>query len=191
MPRSKLAALEHFLKRMAGNVSDVNGLQKALKQYRRRMQQHPTRSEERFFKILHSIKGLGFIRNQKIILCHRPLKGYLLDFYLDDYQLAFEIDGKYHETEEQKKYDLARTSYLNGIGIKVVRIPNEKTKDEEECRNIIEKNVADRKRLMKIRDRIHYGKPCNDVKITSKEIQTAMQKYLENGGTIHRPNIPN
>jgi len=50
---------------------------------------------------------------------------YIVDFAILEYDLAIEIDGKYHEDEQQKIYDEARTNYLNEFGIKVIRFTNE------------------------------------------------------------------
>lgn len=146
---SKLARLQGFISQSIANIEDKEGLMDALKNYRRRMQRHPTRSEAKFKKILASIKGLGLIRNQKIIINHRPLKGYILDFYLESLQLAFEIDGEYHETPKQKQYDNERTTLLNGRGIKVVRIKNKTTNDEPACLDIINNAVMDRRKVMR------------------------------------------
>lgn len=184
---SKLAALQNFLSKATSNIESREGLMEALKKYRRRMQRHPTRSEAKFKKILTAIKGLGFIRNQKIILIHKPLKGYILDFYIDNLQLAFEIDGEYHETPKQKKYDEERTTFLNLKGIKVVRVPNRTTNDEQACLEIINNAVNDRRKVMMIRERIRYGKHCSAPKITHEEIEKSMQAFLENGGVIQRP----
>ena len=40
-------------------------------------------------------------------------------------RLIVEVDGGYHENEEQKKYDENRTKVLNEIGFKIIRFTNE------------------------------------------------------------------
>ena len=49
---------------------------------------------------------------------------YIVDFYCADCKLVIEIDGSQHYEPEEKAYDEARTAYLNGIGLQVVRFSN-------------------------------------------------------------------
>jgi len=50
----------------------------------------------------------------------------IVDFYIPKpYKIAIEVDGGYHLTEEQKRKDWAKDKYLNGRGIKVIRLLNE------------------------------------------------------------------
>jgi very-short-patch-repair endonuclease len=49
---------------------------------------------------------------------------YIADFYCPKLKLVIEIDGGSHFTDEARKYDEARTNYLNSIGVKVVRYTN-------------------------------------------------------------------
>ncbi|MDP9230333.1 MAG: DUF559 domain-containing protein, partial [Bacteroidota bacterium] len=53
---------------------------------------------------------------------------YIADFVSLQKKLIIEVDGGYHETEEQKKYDALRTKTLNEIGFKVIRFSNEQIK---------------------------------------------------------------
>ena len=55
----------------------------------------------------------------------RPVGKYILDFYCAKAGLAIEIDGGQHYDEaDNEQYDSKRTKYLNGQGIRVIRIPN-------------------------------------------------------------------
>ena len=49
---------------------------------------------------------------------------YILDFYCSKAKLAIELDGSQHFEPEALEADLQRTEFLNGIGICVLRIPN-------------------------------------------------------------------
>jgi very-short-patch-repair endonuclease len=51
-------------------------------------------------------------------------KGYFLDFYLPDYYLAFELNGKIHKGEDGELYDMHRDYAFHSIGIKTVRLSN-------------------------------------------------------------------
>ncbi|MGD8781487.1 MAG: endonuclease domain-containing protein [Ignavibacteria bacterium] len=50
---------------------------------------------------------------------------YVIDFYCPELKLALEIDGGIHELPENKEYDEARQKYIEGFGIKFLRIKNE------------------------------------------------------------------
>ncbi|MCW8813757.1 MAG: endonuclease domain-containing protein [Ignavibacteriaceae bacterium] len=49
---------------------------------------------------------------------------YIVDFYCPEERLVVELNGEPHFDKETKKYDKARTLYLNGLNIKVIRFEN-------------------------------------------------------------------
>ncbi|MBE2227068.1 MAG: endonuclease domain-containing protein [Ignavibacteria bacterium] len=49
---------------------------------------------------------------------------FVIDFYCSTEKLGVELDGMYHFTEEQLKYDAERTEYINSLGIRLVRFEN-------------------------------------------------------------------
>ena len=49
---------------------------------------------------------------------------YIVDFYCAARKLVVEIDGSQHYEPEEKAKDEARTAYLNGLGLQVVRFSN-------------------------------------------------------------------
>ena len=49
---------------------------------------------------------------------------YIVDFYCAACALVVEIDGSQHYEPEEKARDDARTAYLNGLGLKVIRFSN-------------------------------------------------------------------
>ncbi len=53
-----------------------------------------------------------------------PYKGYILDFYCHELQLAVELDGSGHLEEEQRQHDEQRAQDLNEDGIQVIRFWN-------------------------------------------------------------------
>ena len=53
------------------------------------------------------------------------IDNYVVDFYCPKLKLAVEVDGSIHEEKEQKIYDEVRQRYLEGFGVKFVRIKNE------------------------------------------------------------------
>ena len=50
---------------------------------------------------------------------------YILDFYCSSENLAVELDGQHHFTDEGLKHDEERTKFLNSKNIRVIRFENE------------------------------------------------------------------
>jgi len=53
-----------------------------------------------------------------------PLYTYIADFYCHKLKLVIELDGEYHNTEEQISLDDARTKDIEHFGISVIRFTN-------------------------------------------------------------------
>ena len=67
------------------------------------------------------------LRNSKIGVKFRrqhPIESYIVDFISLQDNLIIEVDGGYHETEEQKIYDEQRTKLLTETGFHVIRFSN-------------------------------------------------------------------
>ena len=54
----------------------------------------------------------------------RTMGHYIVDFYCAKARLVVEIDGSQHYEDEGLEYDRARTAYLESLGLKVLRVPN-------------------------------------------------------------------
>jgi very-short-patch-repair endonuclease len=54
---------------------------------------------------------------------------YVADFYCRSKKAIIELDGKVHEFEDQKKYDIARDKLMSEFGMKTLRIRNEELKN--------------------------------------------------------------
>lgn len=54
-----------------------------------------------------------------------PLNIYVADFYCHKLELVIEIDGGYHQTEEQEQLDAERTKNIEFQGLRVIRFTNE------------------------------------------------------------------
>ena len=54
-----------------------------------------------------------------------PIDAYIVDFISLHEKLIIEVDGGYHENEDQKKYDENRTQVLKEIGFKIIRFTND------------------------------------------------------------------
>lgn len=54
-----------------------------------------------------------------------PIQLFIVDFYCHQLGLVIEIDGEYHQFEQQIKYDESRTEILQEFGILVIRYSND------------------------------------------------------------------
>lgn len=54
-----------------------------------------------------------------------PIHHFIVDFYCHELKLIIEIDGKYHDSEEQKNKDLDRTELLKFQRLREIRFTNE------------------------------------------------------------------
>ncbi|WP_251795793.1 MULTISPECIES: endonuclease domain-containing protein [unclassified Arenibacter] len=66
-----------------------------------------------------------------------PIHKFIVDFYCHQAKLIIEIDGKYHESDHQKQYDLDRSKILTFQGLKILRFTNEEIMNDIE--NVIKK----------------------------------------------------
>jgi very-short-patch-repair endonuclease len=54
----------------------------------------------------------------------RPIGRFVADFCCERWKLVVEIDGKYHETDQQKELDVERAAHFIGRGYTVLRFRN-------------------------------------------------------------------
>lgn len=80
----------------------------------------PTEAENILWQELRNRKLKGFkFRRQ------HPIAGFIPDFVCIEKKLMVEIDGDYHNTQEQQKHDEDRTLWLNEHGYRMVRVTND------------------------------------------------------------------
>ncbi|MFN3548779.1 MAG: endonuclease domain-containing protein [Mesorhizobium sp.] len=70
------------------------------------------------------LEGLRFRRQH-------PVGPYVLDFYHAEGRLAVEIDGAHHDLPGQMQHDIRRDAWLEGQGIRVLRIAASDILDEK------------------------------------------------------------
>ena len=66
----------------------------------------------------NQLEGLKFRRQH-------PVNIYIADFYCHKFKLIIELDGDYHNQEEQKQKDEVRTEVLRLNDLKIIRFKNE------------------------------------------------------------------
>lgn len=66
-----------------------------------------------------------FLKNLPITINRQKVVGnYILDFYCASKKIAIELDGSQHFSEKNSLNDKLRDSYLNSLGITVLRYAN-------------------------------------------------------------------
>lgn len=86
----------------------------------RALRNNQTKTEQILWNILkeYKLKGFKFRRQH-------PIANYIADFYCHKAKLIIEVDGEYHNNEEQILIDKERTAYFNEIGLQEIRFLNQ------------------------------------------------------------------
>ena len=71
----------------------------------------------------NQLGGLKFRRQH-------PVNIYIADFYCHKFKLIIELDGDYHDQEEQKQKDEVRTEVLGLNDLKIIRFKNEEVEQD-------------------------------------------------------------
>ncbi|MBQ6335652.1 MAG: endonuclease domain-containing protein [Ruminococcus sp.] len=66
-----------------------------------------------------------FLRKLNLTVNRQKVIGnYIVDFYIADARLIIELDGSQHYTIEGRDADASRDTYLNGLGLTILRYTN-------------------------------------------------------------------
>ena len=66
-----------------------------------------------------------FLRSYPVRFSRQKVLGYYIaDFYSAQTKIIIELDGSQHYADDQRSKDEERTLFLEGYGLKVIRIPN-------------------------------------------------------------------
>ena len=66
-----------------------------------------------------------FLRDYSVRFSRQKVLGrYIVDFYSAEAKLVIELDGSQHFEEVNIENDSIRTAFLEGYGLKIIRIPN-------------------------------------------------------------------
>ena len=90
----------------------------------RRLRENMTQAEEILWKRISNkgVKGLKFRKQH-------PRHLFIVDFYCHKLGLIIEIDGEYHNDEEQKKLDKERGELLTFQDLNIIRFTNQEVYD--------------------------------------------------------------
>lgn len=122
-----------------------------------------TKSENKMNYFLRKRLKMDFEKNKPFRIKGRQ---FFADFYIKLSNAIIEVDGGYHDTEEQREKDSIRDAYFESIGIKTYRIKNEDVYGNSPKMNDIIKNIKKRKTTVKqekrekTRERVRK-KECN------------------------------
>ena len=100
---------------------------KLLKDSAKENKQNPTEAEKCLWEMLRAKKLGKKFRRQHII------GDFIVDFVCLDAQLIIEVDGGYHESEDQIIADKLREAVLNEYGYTVLRFTNEEVINNTDC----------------------------------------------------------
>ena len=145
--------------------------------YAKEKRKNPTEAEEKLWQELRNRKiGGNKFRRQ------HPIEGYIPDFVCLEKKLVIEVDGEYHNEDEQKKMDEFRTITLNRNGFRILRFWN-----EDVLKNIgwvleeIGKNLKSGSGSPSPLERELEGEVPEGIKITSKILEIGGEPDLEKG----------
>lgn len=96
-----------------------------LKVLAKRLRENMTLSEILLWNELKQKKILGYDFNRQ-----RPIDNYIVDFYCKDLQLAIEIDGISHDSEEAYLKDKKRQIRLESLGVRFLRFRDLEVKQD-------------------------------------------------------------
>ncbi len=153
---------------LPGYITNTEDQWKTVSMYAKENRQNSTEAEDRLWQEL---------RNRKIGNCkfrrQHPIEGYIPDFVCLEKKLVVEVDGDYHNEEEQKKLDEARTKILSKNGFRLIRFANEEVLNQMPMV------------LQKLGQALSFGEGLGEVfsaiKITSSILEIGGEKDLEKG----------
>lgn len=103
-----------------GYITNTPDQWKTLSAFAKQNRKNATEAEDKLWQEVRNRKIDGFkFRRQ------HPLAGFIPDFVCLEKRLIIEIDGEYHNEEVQKKFDDARTEWLNTNRYSLLRFTND------------------------------------------------------------------
>jgi very-short-patch-repair endonuclease len=86
---------------------------------------HATNTEQILWERIRK-KQIGGARFRR----QTSIGGYVVDFYCPKLRLVIEIDGRSHDSESARMYDVAREDYIKQLGINILRFRNHHILDD-------------------------------------------------------------
>ncbi|PCI93453.1 MAG: hypothetical protein COB15_16420 [Flavobacteriales bacterium] len=96
-----------------------------LKELAKKLRKNMTFGEVLLWNELKQKRMLGYDFDRQ-----RPIDNFIVDFYCKDLQLAIEVDGNSHNSDEAKIKDGVRQKRLESLGVKFLRFDDEDMKKQ-------------------------------------------------------------
>ena len=162
---------------LPGYITSTPDQWKTAAGYAKENRQNPTRAEEFLWEELRNRK----IENVKFRRQH-AIEGYIADFICIEKKLVVEVDGGYHNKDEQKKMDEFRTKTLKKNGYSLIRFTNEDVLQKmdwvlEEIGKALQSEFNSPSPL----EREPEGEVVNKVRVASSILEIGGEKDLEKG----------
>ena len=110
-----------------------------LKILARKLRNDSTLGEVLLWKELNNKQMYGYDFHRQ-----KPLLNYIVDFYCYELNLVIEIDGQYHNHEEQDRADLLRDKELESHDLTILRFTEQEVrKDMMNVLRVIERHVVE------------------------------------------------
>jgi len=151
-----------------GYITNTPDQWKAVSSYAKDNRKDSTEAEKILWEELRNrkIKGCKFRRQH-------PIEGYIPDFVCLEKKLVVEVDGGYHDTEEQKKIDGIKEKVLNKNNFRLIRFANDEV--------LYQLPIV----LQKIGEALSFGEGLGEVltgiKISSSILEIGGEKDLDKG----------
>lgn len=117
-PLQRRGALEDSYQ--PGYITNTVDQWKTLTDFAKQNRKNATEAEDKLWQEVRNRKIDGFkFRRQ------HPIAGFIPDFVCLEKKLVVEIDGGYHSSDEQTKYDKARTEWLREHTYSLIRVTND------------------------------------------------------------------
>lgn len=115
----------------------MNKIIKIAENFRKDLLQKKTKYERNVASVLSEL-GIKFIEQQ---IFYYKYSFYIVDFYLPEYKIVIEVDGRQHRIRENRIKDYKRTQHLKWLGVKeVIRIDNSLC-DKKFLRRLLTKKI--------------------------------------------------
>ena len=114
---------KHYKKKKKGHKEQKKQKKYTIKDYAIGQLKRGNRYENKIYHLLKAFFNFRIVR--QFIIDDK----YIVDIYIPEKKLIIEVDGKYHDTEEQKIKDKTREDYIKKAGFEIIRFRNEDVKD--------------------------------------------------------------
>jgi very-short-patch-repair endonuclease len=160
-----------------GYITNTEDQWKIVSAYAKENRQNLTEAENKLWQELRNKKLAG----NKFRRQH-PIEGYIPDFVCIEKRLVVEVDGEYHNEEEQKRIDEFRAKTLRKNGYRLIRFTNEEVLQKIDwVLEEIEKNLQSEFTSPSPLERGQGGEVLPKIRITSSILEIGGEKDLEKG----------